>query len=132
MTRDEYGSGLAHHLHAYSWALVGSTYIVGEGKDVDFLFYVPDLNEAAAFLHRKGCEAESEKYDDINQFMSFRTRHSDIGEVNILVTADPDFFYGFKQAAEVCKYLHGAGVTHMQSRAHRVKVHAIVRDGASA
>lgn len=123
-----YGAELAEYLNARSHTLVGSTYILGAGKDVDWLFLVDDLAEAAAFLLRKGWDCESEQYDALQKFMSFRGP----GRANALVTADEDFYTGFKRAAEVCRFLHKAGVTHVQSRAHRVRIHAIVRDGVPA
>lgn len=125
---DENWKKLAEYLGSTRYQLVGSTYIMGQGKDIDMLFKVESLSEASEFLRRKGWDAESEAYELSNQqFMSFRA-----GNVNVLVTHDDEFFGGFLGAAEVCKYLRLRGYLDIGQRDVRVAIHAIVRDYKSA
>lgn len=126
-----YCEPLVDYLGAEKFAMVGSTYILGIGNDIDLLFKVSDLSEAASFLHRKGWDSQTEEYDKDNQFMSFKGPD----KINILITTEDAFFVDFCRAAEVCRYLAeierlGCSAT-MDSRAARVAVHKIIRDGAA-
>jgi hypothetical protein len=111
---------LAEYLDASEHTLVGSTFILGEGKDVDWLFLVPDMREAAAFLLRKGWLNESgEPYpDEEDGFLSLRA-----GNVNVLLTQNVSFYEDFETAAHVCKLLKVA------DRNTRVKVHRAILYG---
>lgn len=100
--------------------LVGSTYILGEGKDKDMLILVENAVAARSWFIQQGwvCESDtSSKYDNA-KFYSLRKDKN-----NALLVADEDYYNRFITAAEVCKYLK------LESREARVAVHGIVRDG---
>lgn len=108
-------------LGALKTAVVGSTYILGTGKDFDLLVLVEDLRGMCARILSRGFSPDSEHAYDDAKFASFRK-----GRVNVLVTADPMFFDKFALAAEVCKVLK------LTVREDRIKVHAVIRDGRAA
>lgn len=121
---DEFWNDLMPSIGGIRRSLVGSSYILGSGKDVDMLILVRDMSEAGRYLHAAEWVAESEKYDlSKNKFMSYRNY-----EDNCLITSDDEFFWLFCTAAEVCRYLAEKGVEQVKDRAVRVAIHAIIRD----
>lgn len=119
MTWKETGNflrSLPVHIEA---SLVGSTYILGEGNDVDIMWLVSDYQEATRLLIKDGYEYDKDYEDD--RFASLRK-----GEVNVIVTAEEERYRNTLIAAEVCKYLKVA------ERDDRIAVHRIIRDGKTA
>lgn len=100
-------------------SLVGSTYILGEGNDVDIMWLVSDYQEATRLLIKDGYEYDKDYEDD--RFASLRK-----GEVNVIVTAEGLRYRNTLIAAEVCKYLK------VWERDDRIAVHRIIRDGKTA
>jgi len=125
-TEQDFGKAMAEELGSTRWQMVGSTYILGSGNDLDYLFLVDSLADSS-FLRNRGYTLEAEQYDNTNKFLSWRN-----GNTNVLVTPCIDFFIDFLSAAEVCKYLRNKsseGEALMMERDVRVAVHRIVRDG---
>lgn len=108
-------------LGALRQTLVGSTYALGAGKDIDILAEVPNQEGFAGLLTQEGWTREGLEGYPVGDFISCRK-----GEVNVLLVADRNYYDRFALAAEVCKVLH------LQSRDDRVKVHKVVRDRKSA
>lgn len=108
---------------ALSVALVGSTYIVGEGKDIDLLAFAEDRDAIETALQVRGYVREGgESYNpQEDEFVSMRK-----DEFNVILTSDREFFASWVQAAEVCKYLK------LADKEQRVMVHRIIVDGWSA
>lgn len=100
-------------------ALVGSTYILGEGNDIDIMWLVSDYTEATRLLIKEGYVYDKDYEDD--RFASLRK-----DDVNIIVTAETDRYNNTLVACEVCKYLKVA------ARDDRIAVHRIIRDGKQA
>lgn len=100
---------------------VGSAYILGEGKDVDYLVLVGSMSAAIDLLAKAGYVLEGAESYDTSTFSSLRK-----DGLNVLITQSFAFFEGFAQAAEVCKYLG------LKDREQRVKVHRILLDGESS
>lgn len=102
--------------------LVGSTYILGKGKDIDYLFLVPDLYDTQERLKgRNWADGLSLEYDGLGNFFSARR-----GEINLLFVEDSDFYDKWLTSAEVCKALK------LESRTDRVIVHRIIMDDMTA
>jgi hypothetical protein len=120
LTKEDW-DGLASYLGATDWQMVGSTYALGQGNDVDYLFLVKDMSVACEFLNRKRWALDSKVYKEMPQFLSFKA-----GRMNALITEDAHFFSDFIMAAEVCKVLR------LEKREDRVKVHQILLYGATA
>lgn len=108
---------------------VGSTYILGSGKDKDVLILVDNAVASRQWFIEQGWECESDtrpEYDDA-KFYSLRQ-----GDNNALITADKHYYARFLAAAEVCKYLAGLKYPGIKDRVVRVMIHKIVRDGEKA
>lgn len=107
-------------------ALVGSQYIVGEGRDCDIVVLVDYRDDFAYELLDGDYKAEDhqrfyEQLEDSSDFLSIRH-----GPINLLVTNCGQFFDNFKLAAEVCK------AARIADRPTRVKIHKIVLYGEDA
>lgn len=102
-------------------ALVGSTYSLGHGNDLDILV-LGDMYALSNTLEGMGWTRETLfiHYDNTD-FISLRKDN-----VNLLLTDDQEFFERFKLAAEVCKVLN------LADRRARILVHRVVRDGLSS
>lgn len=103
--------------------IVGSTYILGAGKDIDVLVLCENKHDTlnVSGVVNSGWALETDEKYEGSEFFSIRK-----GDVNLLLTDDEEFFDGFAMAAEVCKYLK------LADRAQRVAVHRIIRDGFDA
>lgn len=108
-------------LGATETAAVGSTYILGQGADIDILVLVPNRFQFANRMEKDGWVLEGAAHYPDNDFTSVRQ-----GKYNVLITSDASWFARFKTAAEVCKALR------LEDKEQRILVHSIVRDGMSA
>lgn len=109
--------------------LIGSTYILGNGKDRDTLVLVENAVAARAALMAEGWHCESDTSEQYNDALFYSLR---LGEKNALITADDEYFDRFVTAAEVCKYIFQCDPSPqsvVRDRSFRVMVHKIVRDG---
>lgn len=103
--------------------MVGSTYTLGKGRDIDFAVLVSDqfyLQEQPEWLVGEWMREGADVYEG-NSFASYRQ-----GDINIIVMHDHDIYQKFLTAMEVCKVLK------LQTRKQRVLVCRIVRDGMTA
>ena len=105
--------------------LIGSTYILGKGKDRDTLVLVENAVAARSALIEEGWHCESDTAEQYNDALFYSLR---LGEKNALITADEAYYDRFIAAAEVCKYLAQEGAELVNHREHRVMIHKIVRD----
>lgn len=106
-------------------AHVGSSYIVGEGADLDLVVLVTpgDLDEACAkledhaytFTTSKDCSGAED------EFRTFRK-----GDVNVMLSDDEKWYYAFKQAAEVCRALQ------LREKWQRIAVHRVIMNNEDA
>lgn len=116
-------------------AHVGSTYISGEGSDLDLVVYIRAQvirqSDAVFELYEWGYIKTGHGSGEDDEFTTLRK-----GDVNLMVTSDRDFMVGFEQAAEVCKYVtqelapffpHG-----VLTKAQRIKIHRILMNGEEA
>lgn len=105
------------------YQMIGSTYTLGQGRDIDFAVLVDDQS----YFHKQpewlvgDWEREGADHYEGNIFVSYRQ-----GDINIIVMEDLDVYTRFMTAMEVCKVLK------LQTRRERVLVCRIVRDGMDA
>lgn len=101
--------------------LVGSTYILGEGQDMDFAVLVSCIADGmealdlAGYKYTGGCSGEEDDFFTLRK-----------GDVNVILTADEDFFDNFMSASEICKALQ------LTSKWQRVAVHRIIMNDEDA
>jgi hypothetical protein len=102
--------------------LVGSTYTLGHGRDIDFAVLIAetDLNVRPVWLGVEWQREGSDAYEG-NIFASYRN-----GNFNLIVMNDAEVYRKYLTAMEVCKALK------LQTRRERVIVCRIVRDGMTA
>ena len=104
--------------------LVGSTYIYGQGNDIDILVL---LNTAAPTytsietLVLPGWVYGGSTPKSGDGWCSWKQ-----GDINLLVTDDETYFNAWVTAAEVCKYIALRGVK--LEKPDRIAVHAIIMD----
>lgn len=110
-------------------AQVGSSYIVGHGKDLDIVVLVcgtedevPVHYQAGRRLVKAGYQSSSdgsgEGEDDFNCYRK--------GSVNVMLTARSHWFQNFLMASEVCKALR------LTEKWQRVAVHRVIMDDEDA
>ena len=109
-------------LRYINWHLGGSTYINGEGNDVDVIILLPKGHLTFGMLD----DAEwrhlgKESYDSWGMFDSYRK-----GELNLILTDDPVYYHSWEIARAVCRGLSRYG---LNTRDARVFVHSVVCDG---
>lgn len=105
------------------YQMVGSTYTLGKGRDVDFAVLVDNqfhFQEQPDWLVGDWVREGADVYEG-NVFASYRQ-----GDINVIVMHNRDTYQKFLTAMEVCKMLK------LQTRKERVLVCRIVRDGMSA
>lgn len=95
-------------------ALVGSTYILGKGDDIDYLLFTNNREYLNEKLIAWGFENEG-KYKSNTDFTSYRN-----GVYNLIVTSKEAFFNEFVVAAKVCKFLK------LEDKEQRIGVHSII------
>jgi hypothetical protein len=111
---------LFNRIGAKATALVGSTYALGQGKDLDVLILTDDMDRFCNELAFEDFTLEGNAYA-ADGFRSMRK-----GDVNALVTQDRGFFDRTVLAAEVTKVLR------VQTREDRIKVYRVIREGKKA
>lgn len=95
-------------------AMVGSYFILGKGKDIDYLIltdrkqYLIDLLETHEFKYEGIYKGESD-------FASLRN-----GEYNLILTESEPFFKEFVLAAKVCRLLQ------VSDKQKRIEVHSLI------
>lgn len=106
------------------FALIGSAVYHDDPKDVDFLVLAKgdDFREDARWSFGPGWDLCAGQYDEQDDKWGALRK----GDVNLIVTVDPEWFKGAKLANEVCALLK------LQDKADRVAVYRVVRDGMSA
>lgn len=102
--------------------VVGSTQIVGEGNDVDFLVLTGDV----APLISAGYVSDENHYGE-TPFESWRK-----GRFNVIVTEDFGFYMSEIATAFAAKMAHASHVHYnFKNRGDRVGFHALVRDATA-
>jgi hypothetical protein len=107
-----------------SFALIGSALYLPDAHDVDFAVLInPTLNaiDYSAQMVRDGW-GNCGEYDGVGGIWAAVRR----GNLNLMVTHDPEFYKGYLTAMEVCKALS------LRNKHERVAVCQIVRDGKTA
>lgn len=102
----------------------GSTYMLGEGQDCDVLVAVLNLAVASRRATEAGFElcANTQYGDDCNaSWRAFR-----LGNVNLIVVADPELFKRWLAAAEVCRILQ------VKDKRWRAALHEIIKNNRTA
>lgn len=102
--------------------LVGSTFIKGEGNDIDILVQVKDLDKAESVAIQAGYRKDGGSCCEFETWSSLK-----LGKVNLLLCHDPEYYDRWVMAAEACQFLHKRGVTLSTGDVHGV--HAIIMDG---
>lgn len=100
-------------------AHVGSSYITGDGADLDLvvLVKIKGSTEHDQLIKAGFRWTGRDEYDD-DQFATFRQDH-----INVMLTDSREFFAKFQEAAEVCKFLHqqyGFGDKTTRIAIHRI------------
>lgn len=113
------------------WAnLVGSTYINGEGSDIDVVVLLPKMDgDTVEYSMHGWTYGGSNQPGDPERWASFKT-HIKGKEWNLILTSDEEYAISWVRAAEACKALRLLGFK-MTKRA-RVAVHAVIMDEADA
>lgn len=106
---------------------VGSSYILGEGLDLDIVVHVSSLPLARGLLQDAGYNYSSEEYPDIDEetFNCFRK-----GYVNVMLTEDSDWYWNFIRSADICRAMHLLGLG-IDKKAARIAVHRVLMDEES-
>ena len=120
----------AQGLSAKRMELVGSTYIKGNGTDIDVLCLVPeaDLDTLGFPGWEYGGSGDPTRMDS-GRFGSWKY---DVGGevVNMLIVTSVEYANAWLTAAEVCRFLHLAGVDLTRGAVHGV--HEIIMDDSTA
>jgi hypothetical protein len=109
-------------LHAKRIELVGSTYIHGQGNDIDILVLLDSTGGSVDELRLPGWVYGGSTPKSGDKWCSWKQ-----GDINLLVTADQTYFNAWVTATEVCKYLFlKRGI--VLDKPERIAVHAIIMD----
>lgn len=107
------------------FAHVGSSYICGEGEDIDIVMYLPKGTAWLVPVTSIGYQFTGRCSGEEDEFQTFRK-----GPINLMVTDSREFIRDFANAAEVCKYLHKEyGFGDKQTR---IRIHRILMNGEDA
>jgi len=121
-------NGLTCSLDANDLTIIGTTYILGDGADVDVLAYVPGFSQYEhGFDYWEYGGSGPEHTNDT--FGSWK-RTVDGVVVNLIITGDKDYHDAWITSAEVCRFLHLQGVQITAGTRHGI--HEIIMDDASA
>ncbi len=119
-------------IRVHDWAWIGSTYINGEGKDIDILVLCPDASLRRTDWASIGmsCAGSSHPPEDDDPWASVR----DGAGSNVIFVTSKDYFDKWVAAARVCKYLQNwLDSTELTlSKGVRIRLHSIIMDGNSA
>lgn len=97
--------------------IIGSCYIFGEGKDVDILVEVSDIEEWHHVLSDEGWDM-ADGYENIDGWFAARK-----GDLNLLVCEDEEHYCNMLGAAWVCRALYLNGQLTPQDKDTRVLIH---------
>jgi hypothetical protein len=105
---------------------VGSSYILGEGMDLDIVALIHrdvGISRAEELLSSAdyGVSSDGSGAVEDDKFRCFRK-----GDVNVMLTADEDWFWNFVKSAEVCKALK------LTEKWQRIAVHRVLMDDEDA
>lgn len=107
--------------------LIGSTFIVGTGADVNILVRVFDFDSSLyQVLNKAGYASsltEEEEYimEESIEFLSFKKDN-----INLLFVKDDATFQLWFAAARLCRALHAAGMVDMLDKNNRIKYHQLI------
>lgn len=100
----------------------GSTYITGEGNDIDVIVLSgASITAVHNVLEDMWELCGEESYESQGMFVAYR-----VGYVNVIIVDDKVYYDNWISARDVCVYLHARGLS---DRATRVAIHQIVVDG---
>jgi hypothetical protein len=110
------------HDEVVMFDMVGSGLYVEDPKDIDFVVLLKPGTDVHTWYpeYDRTWNVCSEAYDESHLWRALRK-----GGINLLVTADAAWADGCSQAAAVCAALG------LESKADRVRVHRVIRDGMS-
>lgn len=110
--------GLSFPIEAHRF--VGTCFINGEGQDVDILILtLTDLDDTASGLKEQGWAAStSEEYPSDAGWFAARK-----GLINLLITADEEFYWAMSKGADVCRNLVAAGKIDAKDKDARIIIH---------
>ena len=102
--------------------LAGSTAILGNGADVDYMVLVDEghLTDAVGYLRGQGYVEDCVGCRYKGDFRSLRN-----GIVNVIVFEDDRMYYERVAAFRIARYLHQSGILPMTSKAVRVALHQV-------
>lgn len=105
--------------------LAGSTYIIGEGNDLDVLVYPAgnaDLYETR-LVEAGYVLCSSEEYPD-DKFSAWRK-----GDINVMMVYDKAYYDSWRRASILCRLINmGMLSLDMTDRVARVEMHRVVMD----
>lgn len=114
--------------------LVGSSYITDKtDSDLDILCFVRQSQYAVGvggMVFNGWAYGGSVGEDGEDNWGSWKKHFPGIGEVNMLVTTNEEYFNSWLTSAEVCRLLHLRGVA--VPRDVRVGIHSIIMDDSTA
>lgn len=114
--------------------LVGSSYITDKAdSDLDILCYVkqPEYSLGVGCMVFHGwAYGGSVGEDGEDNWGSWKKHFPGVGEVNMLVTTNKDYFDRWLTSAEVCRLAHLRGIA--VPRDVRVGIHSIIMDDSTA
>lgn len=100
--------------------LTGSAWFFGEGKDVDILVEVTDIEDAHLELEDSGWDV-SDGYESLKANGWFAARK---GDINLLVCdSDGEHYVNMVGGAWVCKALALAGILRSDDKETRITIH---------
>jgi hypothetical protein len=108
------------------WALVGSTFIIGKGEDIDILMQVTGGIEAVNYSDNGLARGGSECLFEHDRWVSLK----DANGTNFLLTTSRPYYEAWCTSAEVCRLLHLQGVSIPKDL--RVAIHNVVMDDSTA
>jgi hypothetical protein len=115
-------------------ALVGSSYITDKtDSDLDILVLAtggPRHISVGEMVFNGWAYGGSVGEDGEDNWGSWKKHVPGVGEVNMLVTTDEEYFNAWLTSAEVCRLLHLRGIT--VPRDVRVSIHSIIMDDSTA
>lgn len=115
-------------------AHVGTSYIKGDGNDIDVLVYAPVEGSAGSvYIGDEWARGGSCGNDEAHRskWESWKRNVGEV-EVNLIFINDLDYFNKWKQAAEACRFLERSLPHHRLTRGEIHGVHAIIMDGSNA
>lgn len=102
-------------------SMVGSTYVLGSGNDIDYVALVPSVEDAVeALLDDDWVLGSSDEYPT-DAFKSLRR-----GKLNLMVTDSELFYKDYVLSSEVCKVLQ------LKDKLDRIRVHRVIMDCETA